>query len=277
MINEKAGVRGTMLITSKDNPKIKQYCKLASGRKARAEQGLFVAEGMRNIVDIAGEAQIEAVFCTEEALEKYGGTLDLDRLSLVDENRRFTVTDEVARKMSGTETTQGAFAIVRRLDKPFEAGSLSPDGKYLVLDNLQDPGNLGTMIRTSAAVGLDGVILAGNTVDLYNPKTVRSAMGSMTKVGLFIENDTAAVLGAFGERGIKTFAAVVRGGRGVSQTDFSGGCAVVIGNEGRGLSDVTADKCTDRVTIKMRGDTESLNAATAATILLWEMSGRDGE
>ena len=265
-----------MPISGRDNPKIKLYRKLASSRKERAERGLFVVEGMRGIVDIAGEARIEALFVTEEALARYADTLDLSRLSLVEESRRFTVTGEVAARMSDVGSSQGAFAVVRRLDIPFSAEALRAGGKYLVLDGVQDPGNLGTMIRTSAAVGLDGVILAGNTVDLYNPKTVRSAVGSMTKIKLFIEKDTALVSETLHGLGIRTYAAVVRGGKGVSETDFSGGCAVVIGNEGRGLADSTAESCTDKVTIKMRGDTESLNAATAATILLWEMSGRDG-
>lgn len=264
-----------MLIASKDNPKIKLYKKLASSRKARTEQGLFVAEGMRGIVDIAGEAEIEALFCTEAALEKYAGVLDTERLALIPADKRFTVTDEVAQKMSDTGSTQGVFAIVKRLDLPL--GETLPMGKYLVLDELQDPGNLGTMIRTAAAVGLTGVILAGNCVDLYNPKTVRSAMGSMTKVRIYTEKDTARTLSVLEKSGIKTYAAVVRGGSGVSETDFSGGCAVVIGNEGRGLSESTADMCGGKVTIRMRGDTESLNAAIAGTILVWEMSGRDGE
>ena len=264
-----------MLITSKDNPKVKLYRKLAASRKARTEMGLFVAEGMRGIVDIAGEADIEAVFCTEAALEKYSGVLDTGRLALIPGDRRYTVTDEVADKMSEVGSTQGVFAIVKRLDLPL--GENVPAGKYLVLDDLQDPGNLGTMIRTAAAVGLAGVILAGNTVDMYNPKTVRSAMGSMTKVRIYAEKDTARVLTVLEASGIKTYAAVVRGGSGVSETDFSGGCAVVIGNEGRGLPESTSDMCSGRVTIRMRGDTESLNAAIAGTILVWEMSGRDGE
>ncbi|MCR5122146.1 MAG: RNA methyltransferase [Ruminococcus sp.] len=264
-----------MLITSKDNLKIKQYRKLAESRKARTEQGLFVAEGMRGIVDIAGEADISALFCTEAALEKYAGLLDTGRLSLIPEDRRFTVTDEVADKMSDTGSTQGVFAVVKKLDLPLE--DTLPIGKYLVLDELQDPGNLGTMIRTAAAVGLSGVILSGNCADLYNPKTVRSCMGSLTKVNIYIEKDVSRVLAVLDKSGIKTLAAVVRDGQSVSETDFSGGCAVVIGNEGRGLPEETATLCRERVTIKMRGSTESLNAAIAGTILVWEMSGRDRE
>ena len=107
-----------MLITSKDNPKVKLYRKLAASRKARTEMGLFVAEGMRGIVDIAGEADIEAVFCTEAALEKYSGVLDTGRLALIPGDRRYTVTDEVADKMSEVGSTQGVFAIVKRLDLP---------------------------------------------------------------------------------------------------------------------------------------------------------------
>ncbi len=258
-----------MLITAKDNPKIKELRKLYSSRRERLKQGLFVIEGVRGCRDALRDLEdIRAVFYTEGAL----GSLDLTLPDRVSEDRRFLITDELAEKISDTHSSQGIFVVAKRLDKPFEAAKLKADGKYLILAELQDPGNLGTMIRTADAVGLDGVVLAGSCVDLYNPKTVRSAVGSMPRVDIFIEKDSRQVLEGFARRGIKTAAAVIEGGEEIRRFDFSRGCAVVIGNEGRGLDDETVRLCSHKVTISMSGHIDSLNAAAAATIFLWEMT-----
>ncbi len=261
-----------MFISSKENPRIKQYIKLSASKKARDESGLFVVEGARGCTDIAESAELEAVFYTEKAWDRYSKTLDMNALERVDAEKRHIITDEVADRMSSVDNTQGMFAIAHRLDKPFCVEALSSSGRYLVTVNLQDPGNLGTMLRTAAAVGLDGVIMTDNTVDLYNPKVVRSAMGSMPYIDLFIERNVQTALDVLHYASVKTCAAVVSGGKNAREFDFSGGCAVVIGNEGRGLSDSVTAECDEKITIQMRGNVQSLNAAIAGTILLWEMS-----
>lgn len=265
-----------MLISAKDNPKIKHYKKLCSGRKYRAEQGLFAAEGLRNVLDLIAldGIEVESVFVTEEAIEKYRGRLPVERIEQLGEGRVFRVTEAVAEKMSEVGQTQGAFAVVKAFHRELTAEAVRADGKYLVLDDLQDPGNLGTLLRTSAAVGMDGVILSNNTVDLYNPKVVRSAMASMSCVKVFVENDFSRVTDILHSVGVRTCAAVVRGGKDLRSADFSGGCAVVIGNEGRGLPDEHADMCSEKLTIHMNGSMDSLNAAIAGTIFLWEMGKR---
>ena len=269
-----------LVITSKDNPKIKQLCKLYSSRKYRREAGLFVIEGVRGCADAVlddvehgGLIKVEGVFYTEQAFEDLDGFPAV--LSRLPESRRFVITPEIATKVSDTGTSQGVFVTAKVLDEPLSARALKAGGKYLILDGLQDPGNLGTMIRTADAVGLSGVVLAGDCVDLYNPKTVRSAVGSMPRVDIFIERDFRRVTELFAEKGIRTAAAVVSGGTDVRSFDFSGGCAVVIGNEGRGLAHDHVALCSDSVTIKMNGHIDSLNAATAAAIIMWEMSGAD--
>lgn len=265
-----------MYISAKDNPKVKAYCKLSASKKARTEQGAFVVEGVINCLDILRTENLEitSLFYTEEAIEKYRGKLPVEIFESFDHQRRFVISDEVAKKMSQVEQTSGAFVVAKRLDVPFSAGALDPTGRYLILNNVQDPGNLGTMIRTSAAVGINGIILTANTVDLYNPKVVRSAMASMPKASLFIENDFSSVISTLNDIGIKTCAAVVRGGESVTDFDWSDGCAVIIGNEGKGLSDADAELCSHKVTINMKGNIDSLNAAVASSILLWEMCGR---
>ena len=271
-----------MVITSKENPKIKQLAKLYSNRKYRRETGLFVIEGIRGCTDAlvdstlnGGRMEIEGIYYLEELFE--GVMAENKReLELLDESRRFVITREIADKISDTDSCQGIFVAAKMLDKKFSEDTLKKGGKYLILDEVQDPGNLGTMIRTSDAVGLDGIVLAGNCVDLYNPKTVRSAVGSMPRVDIFVEKDFERVTEAFRLKGIPTAAAVISGGVNVLKFDFSGGCAVVIGNEGRGLAVSHVALCSDKVSIAMHGHIDSLNAATAATIFLWEMTRLEG-
>ena len=263
-----------MYISARDNPKIKELKKLYSSKKYRDEKGLFVIEGMRGCVDAVKSAEngliIRKVFFVKKSLENYEDYLHTEIFEKVARENLFEITEEIAEKISDTGTSQGIFVVAEKTDKNFSA--VKSGGKYLILDNLQDPGNLGTMVRTADAVGVDGVILTGNCVDLYNPKTVRSAVGSLPRVNIFIEKNFTKVTEIFRKAGIKTVAAVVRDGVNISDYDFSGGCAVVIGNEGRGLCDENVSLCDEKVTIKMRGNMDSLNAAVAGTIFLWEMT-----
>ena len=173
--------------------------------------------------------------------------------------------------MTDEGNSQGIYMIVFKVDLPFAAEYIDKKGKYLVLDNLQDPGNLGTLLRTADAVGVSGVVMTDNCVDLYNPKVVRSAMGSTTRLDLFVVDNFLNVATLFDELGIVTNAAVVRDGENITEFDFDRPCAVVIGNEGKGLPKEHSDICKNRVTISMHGNIESLNAACAGTIILWEM------
>ena len=271
-----------MVITSRENPRIKRISKLLTSRKARSEEGEFVIEGMRGCLDAIksfrdGSAlEVTGIYYVPRLVSAYDGKLSADIISDVSDNLKFEITKEIADRLSDAETSQGVFVTAKTVDIPFKTDDLKFDGKYIVLDGLQDPGNLGTILRTSDAVGVDGVILTGNCVDLYNPKTVRSTVGSLARVRICIENDKAKLFDSFRSKGIKTAAAVVSGGFEIRSFDFDCGCAVVIGNEGRGLDSDTVGMCSDRVTIRMRGNIESLNAATAAAIFLWEMTRGNG-
>ena len=271
-----------MVITSKDNPRIKQLAKLYSNRRYRRENGLFVIEGIRGCVDAVLDDVENGGIISVEGVYYVEGTFDNElewfpeKLEKLGENKIFVITREIADKISDTESCQGIFVAAKCMDMPFSEEALKAGGKYLILDELQDPGNLGTMIRTCDAMGLDGIVLAGNCVDLYNPKTVRSAVGSMPRVDIFVEKDFERVAETFALKGIPTAAAVIEGGMNVMKYDFSKGCAVVIGNEGRGIPKAHVEMCRDKVSIAMTGrHIDSLNAAAAATIFLWEMSGRE--
>jgi len=254
-------------ITSLDNPKIKLYKKLSESKKCRRENGLFTLEGARLIADAVSEsAPLRTVFVTEEYLDKYG-----DLPTLNDSTEVYLITDELGRKTSSTDNAQGIFAVCRALDKPPVSDIIKSGGRYVLLHNIQDPGNLGTMIRTADAMGMDGVFLAG-CCELYSPKTVRSTMGSLFRVNA-VETAFDEVFPLFGKNGVPTFAAVVDSGAvSLTDCDFSGGGAVFIGNEGNGLPRDIAGMCDIKLTIKMRGTVNSLNAAMAAGIIMWELA-----
>lgn len=256
-------------ITSKDNRNIKLYRKLLTGKKYRRETGLFTLEGIRLISDAAKEnAELHSVFVTEDCadrLSQQGEALDFPEA--------FLISDELAESMADTDNTQGIFAICKALDKPNFSDTIRTGGRYILLHSVQDPGNLGTIIRTADAMGVDAVFLS-ECCDLYNPKTVRSTMGSIFRVRVS-EVPFGEVFPMFEQKGVPTFAAVIEPSAvSLTDCDFSKGGAALIGNEGNGLPKEISDMCSVKTTIKMQGSVNSLNAAMAAGIIMWELTAR---
>ena len=252
-------------ITSKDNPAVKLYLKLSSQKKERQRYGLFVLEGLRIVEDAVQSGNVEKLFFTEDNFIAFSGEHDLSDIM----DRVFIISPEIAKKISLTETTQGVFAVCRIRDC---APVFTENGKYVVLYGLQDPGNVGTIIRTADALGIDGIFMC-DSCDLYNPKTLRSTMGSVFRMPVMIINNDDELFSMLKENEVKTMAAVIDADA-VKITDIrpEGKQAVFIGNEGNGLSRETADRCDTKVTIPMHGNINSLNAAMAAGILMWEIS-----
>lgn len=267
-----------MLIESTANPKIKQYVKLRDSKKARRELSMAVIEGARFCSDALaqekrGKLKIICVFATEQALDRYSDYIDRTLFDNVSSGKYFMISQAVADKISDTGNTQGVFAVAQTWDVPFTVEALSGGGRYVVLDNLQDPGNIGTILRTADALGLDGAVLANRCCELYNPKLLRSTMGSIFRIPIYMADDLKTAAEIMHGAGIKLYAAVVdENAVPLGSFMFKEGSAVVIGNEGSGLSVSDADICDERITIHMRGNAESLNAASAAAIILWEMS-----
>ncbi len=262
-----------MLILSRDNPRIKRFARLKDKRSAREEEGLFVLEGARIVFDALREdAPLCEAFYTKSAIERFPETVR-PLIELLGDSA-FEISDEVSEKLSATATSQGVFAICSRLDKTEPLDKIVYGKKFVVLDSLQDPGNVGTILRTADAFGADGVFLC-DCCDVYGPKTVRSTMGSLFRVPFCDTLSAKEAVEKLKGLGAEVLAAVVDGGaEDIKKISFAERCAVVIGNEGNGLSDETVALCDRRITIKMRGSIESLNAATAAAVLLWELSKR---
>lgn len=258
-------------ITSRENPCIKEYIKLRDNKKFRSEEGLFVLEGARIAMDAVNEnVGIKYGFVTDEAFEKYPDTCAA--LEKILGRSLYLVSDSLSDKLSDTKGSQGIFLCAYALDKIQPADKINKGGKYLVLDNLQDPGNVGTIIRAADAVGIDGIFLC-NCCDIYNPKTIRSTMGSVFRVPFWNGIEYSEAVNMLRSAGIVTYASVVdKDALDLKETVFENNCAVVIGNEGNGLSKADVELCDKKVTIRMKGNINSLNAASAAGIFLWEMT-----
>lgn len=254
------------IITSKDNPTVKLYQKLSSSKKERLQYGLFVLEGLRIAEDALRDGSVSHLILTETAYHKTGRTLLQADLR---DTKVIVISNELGNRIASTDNTQGVFAICRIPSgkKPaFREG-----GRYVVLFGLQDPGNVGMVIRTADALGIDGIILSGSC-DLYSPKVIRSTMGSVFRMSITVINDADALFALLEENGVETSAAVIdRDAVKVTDFAFTGKQAVFIGNEGNGLPEDIAQRCTRRITIPMSGSINSLNAAMAAGILMWEL------
>ncbi|MFV0528184.1 MAG: TrmH family RNA methyltransferase [Lachnospiraceae bacterium] len=257
------------MITSTKNTQIKNVIQLMKSSKARKEQGIFVAEG-RKMFEEAPKERIEKVFVTEAAAE-----VCREGLESVDSE---IVSEQVFHQMSDTITPQGILTLVRQ--SAYTAEELlfpSAEGAQstpfvLLLENLQDPGNLGTILRTAEAAGVTGVLLTRECVDVYNPKTIRATMGSVYRLPFAVVTEMEHVLQCCKQQNIRTYAAHLEGTQAYTQADYTLPTAFMIGNEGSGLSDALAAQADQWIRIPMQGQVESLNAAMAAGILMYETS-----
>lgn len=260
-------------ITSRDNPAVKQYVQLAASRKARYEQQLFVTEGMKLTAEafMAGYRP-ELFFATEDALDRYYEDAQPIALNAAQFLR---ISPSIAEKLAQSVSTQGVFCVFQMLDNEVTDAKIDCNGKFLLLSSLQDPGNIGTILRTAAAFGVDGVILSEDCPDLYSPKVLRASMGGVFKVPVRVTDDLCGCIRKLKDSGIVVYAAALDDSAiSVRELSLKSGCAVVIGNEGSGLPDELIGQCSQTIMIPMQPGNESLNAAMAAGIILWEMNGK---
>ena len=181
-----------------------------------------------------------------------------------------TVSPEVFAKMADTQTPQGILTVLEQPVYDLTQLLEQPDPLFLMLENLQDPGNLGTMIRTGEGAGITGVIMNNQTVDIFNPKTIRATMGSIFRVPIVYVPDLAPVLEQMHAKGIHTYAAHLKGQEYYDSFSFREPTAFLIGNEGNGLSKEISDQAGQYLKIPMEGRVESLNASIAAALLMYE-------
>ncbi len=256
-------------ITGTQNERVKLAVKLRNSASQRKESSLFLLEGARLCADAAlTGAGLTQLFFTRQASEKYPEEYAL----LAEKSERAAlITSEVAAKLSDTVTPQGIFCVFKTPDTGVSIDKINIKGKYIALESIQDPSNLGAICRTAEALGIDGAIMCG-CCDIYNPKAQRAAMGSLLRLPVLTVENLPETLGLLAGRGMKIYGSTPsEEAEDITRTDKKGGVVCVIGNEGNGISEQTALACSGLVRIPMLGRAESLNAATAAAIIMWEL------
>ncbi|MCI8403154.1 MAG: RNA methyltransferase [Lachnospiraceae bacterium] len=251
------------MITSVSNEKIKAVVKLQKKSAVRRQQAAFVVEGVRMAAELPRERLIQAYASQSFAGEEQNRELCLKL-------RAEIVADHVMAAMSDTQTPQGILAVVRCQEA--QAGQIrrAQDGLILVLEGIRDPGNLGTVLRTAEGAGVTGVLMSRDTVDIYNPKVIRSTMGSIYRVPFAYVADLRAEVRCLREEGVHVCAAHLEGKQNYDEVNYQGPTAFLIGNEAAGLSVELASESSCLVRIPMAGRVESLNAAIASALLMYE-------
>lgn len=293
------------MITSLNNSRVKQLVVLREKSRVRNQEGVFLAEGLKMFEEAPVE-RLREVYCSqsfmqllEEEAWHHGKEKETGR-NLGQGNNRLEriydklercrekgiyveiLGDEVFKKASDTRTPQGILFVAKQFsyslpDMLKEAEQVyKTKGRpplFLLLEDIQDPGNLGTMLRTGEGAGVSGVIMSEKTADIYNPKTIRSTMGSLYRVPHLYVKDLGEAVKLLKEHEITVYAAHLKGAHFFDRIAYQGGSAFLIGNEGNGLKKETAAWADAAVKIPMEGSLESLNAAVAAALLLYQAAG----
>ena len=260
------------MITSTSNPKIKNLMQLQKKGKARREQQCFVVEGIKMVLE-APEDRLKEIYMSES----FSGYSEYREAVLKKAKAAGAyaeiVSDKVFRDTSDTMTPQGVMAVVASELWDWKTLVSKKTGQaklFLILESLQDPGNLGTVIRTGEGAGIDGIILNRTTVDPYMPKVIRSTMGSAYRVPVAAADDLTEVVSEMRRQGIGVYAAHLQGSEDYCRKDYTKATCFMIGNEASGLTDRLTEMASGYIRIPMAGQVESLNAGIAAALLMYE-------
>lgn len=249
-------------ISSRKNENVRVVRELLKSAKYRAETDMFAVEGDHLCGELADCANtIEYFLYTEKAAAKYPETV---RKAAEKSFETAVITEELSEYISDTKSPQGLFAAAERFGAPMP----EDPRRLVVLDGVQDPGNVGTIIRTAEAFGIDGIVYVNSCADKFSPKTLRASMGSAFRVPSLVT--TADSLGKFLEDFTVFGAMLDESAKRLGNVKFPEKTAIIIGSEGSGVSSEIAGLCDEKIYIPIQG-AESLNAATAAAILMWEL------
>lgn len=258
-------------IESKQNSLLKHIHALQK-KKNRDAAGEYVVEGVRAVEDMLSTGSIKTIFIEEERIPRS------EYASVIAKAREYKIQilltkDGLLNSFGSTETSQGILAIARKKEHVYkEFVEVSNSGFYVLLDTIQDPGNVGTIIRTAVAAGCNGVFLTAGSADLYNDKTVRSTMSAIGKIPLYAgltETDTVHLLS---RPELAVYGLDMEGALSYEKIEYSEPALLVFGNEGNGISPKVLEYCKHRVSIPMYGDIESLNVAIAAALAMYKLA-----
>jgi len=263
-------------ISSESNDLIKKVKSLKL-KKYRELRKIFFVEGARIVKEaLMSSAEIEEIIISEKALENED-IADAIRMAIKLGCDTYTVSETVFKSISETKNPQGILATIKMADCDLEEMIIAKsidvheyEKYFVILDEIKDPGNMGTIIRTADAAGFKGVIVSKGCVDVYNPKVLRSTMGSIFHIPINLSQDLSYALKEIKTQNIKVYAAHTKGNLYYYEADMTQSTAIVIGNEAFGISDKTMELADELISIPIRGRAESLNASVAAGILMYE-------
>lgn len=243
-------------IQSAKNPQVKQWKKLLT-KKERDKTKTFLVEGFHLVEEALKAKKVSELIVNESTDLPH--QWDYNDISIT------TVSDEIIRELSDTETPQGVFAVCEQMGTN---DSIAEARTFLLIDSVQDPGNIGTMIRTADAAGIDTVLISNGSVDVYNPKVLRSAQGSHFHLPI-LRGDLFEWTRNLKERNIPVYGTALENGQVYTDTQPSNSFALIVGNEGGGVSKEILNQTDKNLYIPLFGKSESLNVAVAAGILLY--------
>ncbi len=250
-------------ITSTQNSSVKLAKELLKKKAARKKHGLFVVEGIRAVKEVPAHIQIQTVLVSEKVEAHYYEKIQAREILVMPESLFETLSE--------TATPQGLMAIVRKVDIPLAEFEMQ-EGPYLLLENIQDPGNLGTIIRTAHAFDFKGILMTKGCVDLYSPKVVRSTMSSLFYVPIVMDEEIQTHMAYLKEKGKTIYTtALSEKAKWVHEIIFDTNMVLVIGNEGNGVSDYCLEHADYTMMIPMPGGAESLNASVATAVCMYEV------
>lgn len=257
-----------MFIESRDNNLFKNTKKLKE-RKNRNKNNKYIIEGFRLVQEaFKANVDIDHLIVTKDGSEKMNHFLS-DYIS--DNIKTYQVSDNLFKELVSTENPQGILAVINMNIKLIDSnGSF-----YLLCDKLQDPGNLGTIIRTAHAAGVQGIILTKGTVDIYNEKTIRSTMGSIFYIPVHYDDDNLSLVKNLKNEGFKLVVTSLDTDKDFFQEDLGGKVVLTVGNEGNGVSEEVLTLADTKVKIPMPGNAESLNVAIATSVIMYEKVRQD--
>lgn len=253
------------MITSTSNSQVKYLMQLQNKSKVRRENKQFVVEGVKMVT----EAPTDRIFKVYVSQNFRKNNAEVCQNMIKQGSELEDVSDSVFQQMSDTKTPQGILAIIAMMDYTIE-DLLSANPFIAAVENLQDPGNLGTIIRAGEGAGMTGILMSSSTVDIYNPKTIRSTMGSIFRVPFVYMKDFTIALKYLQNKGVTIYAAHLDGKTSYTQENYTKPTAFLIGNEGNGLTKEAAESADTLIRIPMCGKVESLNAAIATSVLMYE-------
>ncbi len=258
-------MQGFKAVTSRENSLIKLVSALQSSSKQRQQNGLFVLEGLRICKDALDNGiRFDKLIVSNIALEKYKDDV---LLFANNADECYEIPEVLFSKISDTKTPQGIIAVCKIPE--LRVNEINKKGRYVALENVSDPSNLGAVARTAEALGVSGIILSSDGCDPYSPKALRASMGTLLRMPVFVLKDFSTSLK---KTGLISYACVVDlGAEDIKSQSFSDGSVIIIGNEANGITDETKQIADKRITIPMLGNAESLNAAAAAAVAIWEM------